>query len=114
MEEDIEKLRNILNERLDEDNGARVREQLSLCEAWSARVSYMYRNALSELFEARRKALMPKSRDYTELDRTTLLAAHTREYQQKADELRDLQEIIKRRISLGQTIMKSLTGEAEL
>lgn len=111
---DIEKLREILNERLNEDNGARVREQLSICEAWSARISWMYRLALSELYEARRKALMPKGKDYTELDRTTLLAAHTREYQQTADELKDLQEIIKRRISLGQTIMKSLTGEAEL
>lgn len=114
MEKDIEEVRKLLLERLDEDNGAHVREQLSKCEAWSGRVSYMYRLALSELFEARRKALMPKARDYTELDRTTLLQAHTREYQQRADELRDLQEIIKRRISLGQTIMKSLTGEAEL
>lgn len=111
---EIDELRKLLNERLNEDNGAAIREQLSKCEAWSARVSYMYRLALSELFEARRKALMPKGKDYTELDRTTLLAAHTREYQQTADELRDLQEIIKRRISLGQTIMKSLTGEAEL
>lgn len=114
MEEDIEKLRNILNERLDEDNGARVREQLSLCEAWSARVSYMYRNALSELYKARYNALMPKSSTMTEIDRKTRLDSDTREYQQSVDELKDLQEIIKRRISLGQTIMKSIVSEVEL
>lgn len=114
MDKDLEELRKILDERLAEDNGARVREQLSVCEAWSGRVSYMYREAMSELFRARRNALMPKSSTMTEIDRKTALDADTREYQQKADLLRDAQEIIKRRISLGQTIMKSLTGEAEL
>lgn len=114
MDKDIEKLREILKVPLDHFNGARVREQLSQCEAWAPSVSTLYRHALSELYKARFNALMPKSSSMTEIDRKTRLDSDTREYQQSVDELKDLQEIIKRRISLGQTIMKSIVSEVEL
>lgn len=114
MEKEIIEIKKILDEKLDESNGARLREQLTICEAWSARVSYEYRIALKTLYEARRKVLYPKTREYTELDRTTFLAADTASQQFNVDVLKDIQEIIKKRISVGQTMLKSLTSEAEL
>lgn len=114
MDKEIEKLQDILKTPLDHFNGARVREQMSQCEAWSAVISSLYRHALSELYKARHNALMPKSSTMTEIDRKTRLDADTREYQESVDVLHDLQDIIKRRISLGQTIMKSITSENEL
>lgn len=114
MDKDITKLQELLQVPLDHFNGARVREQLSECEAWSPVISSLYRHAASELYKARNNALIPKSSTMTEIDRKTRLEADTREYQQSVDILRDLQEIIKRRISLGQTIMKSITSENEL
>ena len=114
MDKEIKDLINIMSEPLDSDNGARVREQVVKCEAWGARVGYMYREALSELFRIRSNALMPKSSTMTEIDRKTRLDADTREYQQTADTLKDLQDAIKRRVSLAQTIIKSITSEVEL
>ena len=109
--EELTKLRELLSEPLNEEFGNVLAKQLADCEAWSARVSYAYRIALKELFRARRNALYPKSRDYTELDRTTALDSDTREVQFVVDELKDLQEIVKRRISLGQSILKSISEE---
>jgi hypothetical protein len=111
--EEIKKLRELLGEPLNEEVGNVLAKQLADCEAWSARVSYAYRLALKELFRIRRNCLLPKSREHTELDRTTHLDADTSEFQFNADELKDLQEIMMRRISLGQSILKSLTVEVE-
>ncbi len=111
--QEIEELRDLLSKPLSEEFGHVLAKQLADCEAWSARVSYAYRIALKELFRARRNALIPKDRTYTELDRTTALDADTSEFQFFADELKDLQEIMKRRISLGQSILKSLTVEVD-
>lgn len=110
---ELEPLQELLKQDLHHDNGNVLSEQLAKCEAWSARVSTMYREAQSELFEIRRKCLLPKSKELTELDRTTDLEAATRDFQLKADILRDLQEILKRRISLGQTMLRSIRGEQE-
>lgn len=114
MDKEIKEILEIMSEPLAYDNGARVREQATKAEAWGARVGYMYREALSELYRVRQNALMPKSSTMTEIDRKTRLEADTREYQTKADILKDFQDAIKRRVSLAQTVMKSLTGEAEL
>ena len=112
-DEEMAKLRKILDQPLNEEVGNVIAKQLSECEAWSARVSYAYRIALQDLYRARRNALLPKDRTYTELDRTTRLEADTSEFQFRADVLKDLQEILKRRISLGQSILKSLMVEVE-
>ena len=112
-DEEMAKLRKILDQPLNEEVGNVIAKQLVDCEAWGARVSYAYRIALKELYRARRNALLPKDRTYTELDRTTALDADTSEFQFNVDVLKDLQEILKRRISLGQSILKSLTVEVE-
>lgn len=112
-EKEIKDLQELLSSPLNEEFGNVLAKQLADCEAWSARVSYAYRIALKELFRVRRNALLPKDRTYTELDRTTALEADTSEFQFNADVLKDLQEIMKRRISLGQSILKSLTQEME-
>lgn len=114
MDKEIEQLIELMSEPLDYDNGHKVREQAVKCEAWGARVGYMHRIAQSELYRLRYNALLPKSSTMTEIDRKTRLDADTREQQAKVDTLKDLQEAIKRRISLAQTILKSITGEAEL
>lgn len=114
MDKEIKDLMDLMSEPLDHDNGARVREQVVKCEAWGARVGYMYREAMSELYRVRFNALLPKSSTMTEIDRKTRLEADTREYQTKADVLKDLQDAIKRRVSLAQTILKSITSEVEL
>lgn len=110
---EVDKLRDLLKQPLTEDNGAALSKQLSEAEAWAATVSYHYRLALKELYQMRRKFLLPKSREHSDLDRKTYLEADTAEWQYKADELRDLQEILQKRISLGQTFLRSLRGEAE-
>jgi len=111
--DEIKKLQELLKEDLDHDNGHVLMAQLAKCEAWSARFSFLYRTAQSELYEIRRKCLLPKSRELTELDRTTDLEASTRDFQLKTDIYKDIQEILKRRISLGQTMLRSLKTEQE-
>lgn len=103
----------ILNEPLYTDNGVQLAAQLVEIEAWGARVAFLLYTAKQELDRKKYQALLPKSKEYTDVDRVTRQESDVAEYQSKADYLAQVQELIKRRISLGQTILKAMRTEME-
>ena len=104
-------LRTLLAIPLSTTDGNELANQLVEVEAWQGLVSEAARSASQELSEARRRMLLPKSKDYTDMDRTVGLEGSVALEQYRADHLSDLQDIIKRRISLGQSLIKNLTTE---
>lgn len=111
--EELEELKSELAEPLDTENGNNLSKQLANAEAWSARVSSLYRAAEKTLAEAKPKSLIPKSKDITELDRNIFLESELATEVSQVNLLKDFAEIIKRRISLGQTLLKNMTQEIE-
>lgn len=103
----------ILGGRLNTDNGQVLSSQLVEIEAWAARVAYLLYSAKQELDVNKSKALMPKSKEYTDLDRVATQEAMVSAFQAKADYLAALQDTIKRRISLGQTLLKNMQVEMQ-
>jgi superfamily I DNA/RNA helicase len=101
----------LLSEPLDTDNFGNLMKQLARAEAWLGRVSFQYRNAERFLSQAKKTMLMPKSKDYTDMDRTVMLEADTRTQQAQTEILKDYQDALARRLSLGQSIMASQRQE---
>jgi hypothetical protein len=102
-----------LGQRLNVDNGSILASQLAEVEAWSAYVARLAVEAKKVLRERRNQYLLPKSSGTTELDRSIRMDAAVAEYEARATYLNDLQDIIQRRIILGQSILKSLRTELE-
>ncbi len=102
-------LEQILNEPLDTDNPHNLKNQLVKCEAWSAGLAYKHREAERELSNMRGKCFNPSLS--SEDKRKIQLEYDVREYKAKADLLKDYADILKRRISLGQTMLKSMMEE---
>lgn len=103
----------LLEQPLYTDNGVQLAAQLVEIEAWGSRVAFLLYSSKQELDRKKRLALLPKSKEYTDVDRITRQEADCAEYQAKTDYLAQIQELIKRRISLGQTILKAMRTEME-
>ncbi len=109
----MKELDELLQTPLDTDNPKVLAEQLATIEAWQAVVSSRYRKAQQDLSEIKAKCLYPPEKGMTVMDREIRLDADVAEYKNKADQLGDIADIIKRRISLGQTILKNVRTEIE-
>jgi hypothetical protein len=114
----MDELEKILSERLDPDNPAVLKGQLVTCEAWAANLALKHRAAERELSEQKRN-LMVFDKDeaghkMTEDLRKVRLDGLTAEYKEKASLYGDLADVLKRRISLGQTMLKSIQEEMKL
>lgn len=112
---DLEK---ILQEPLDPDNPGILKGQLVVCEAWAANLALQYRAAERKLAETR-KNLMVFDKDelghkMTEDLRKVRLEGLTAKEKEQANLLGDYADILKRRISLGQTMLKSIQQEMSL
>lgn len=110
MERPIDEVKALLGEPLNTDDGHALANQLSEIEAWGAYVSYEYRAAARDLAE-KRNQYYPQSG--TVDAKAVELAGRLAMEQEKVDGLKDISEIIVRRISLGQTLLKSMRVEAE-
>lgn len=109
---ELEEIRELLKKPLNTEVGNILASQLAECESWSAYISQQYRDAVRTLNEMEGKLFNPSlsSEDKRKID----LRSNVREFQHDADVLGDLQDILKRRISLGQTILRSVTKEVGL
>lgn len=106
---ELGELRKLLEVPLDKEFGDRLMGQLAECEAWSGFVSLKYREAAEELSAMKAKFFNPTLS--SEDKRKIALEGDVRAFQKAADELSDLQDIIKRRISLGQSFLSSMRAD---
>jgi hypothetical protein len=111
--EEIEKIRAILSEKLDAENGQVTRKQMAECEAWLSYISPIYRKKQRILAQKTLQALPPKEKGITELDRQVTLEALVAPLQQEVDELKDIIQHIQLRITTGQSFLKSMQAEIE-
>jgi hypothetical protein len=111
--EELTEVVELLGVPLDTDNGSVLVAQLADVEAWQGLVSNKYRAAQALLAQNKSKFLLPKSKDWTDMDRTIQLEASVGEFQADVDRLRDMQEQIQRRISLGQTMLRGIRAEID-
>lgn len=100
-------VRKLLEEQLAEDSPAELRKQVVIAEAWQSRVSFQWRNNQAVLAQLKRQMLLPKSKEYTDMDRTVNLEASVSTQQATSDILKDYSEQLGRRISLGQSLLSS-------
>jgi len=106
---EIQELRDILAVPLDKESGDVLMGQLAECEAWAGYVSLQHRQAAEELSEMKAKFFNPSlsSEDKRKID----LEGNVRSFQRASDELADLQDIIKRRVNLGQSFLSSMRAD---
>lgn len=96
---------------LDHNHPALLRSQLAEAEALVARISTLKRKASQTLSEALQGALPAKDKSLTELDRKVQLEASTASERYVADILSDYEKKLYNRISLGQSMLSSMTEE---
>lgn len=114
MSDELEKL---LKEPLDTENPMVLHAQLSAAEAWQYIVSSRYRGAEAELARFKRQNMVferdESGNKMTEDTRKIRLAGLSADLQETASTLGDVADILKRRISLGQTLAKSMQTEQQ-
>jgi len=86
---------------------------LSQAEALGSRISYLLAKAEKHLDKAEAVHLIPKSKDYTDLDRETHLKAAVAQEGLIRDLLQSCVDSIKTKISLGQSILAVIRAEIE-
>lgn len=107
----IKEVEKLLQEEIDTDNPTHARAQAAQCEVWQGNVSYQLNNARKILADLRRQYLLPKGKDYTDVDRTINLEAAVSGQQCIVNLLKDQQDAVKNRISFVQTLLKSVEQE---
>jgi len=107
----MEPVAKLLETKLDTNNGHRLAEQLVEIEAWGYRISQAHRDAEHKLSEMKGKLYDPSlsSEDKRRMD----LEYKVRNEARDAAKLLDAQDLVKRRISLGQTLLKNLKTELD-
>lgn len=103
----------ILAANLETENGHQLAAQLSEAESWGAYVSKLTYDAKAELAKMREKYRMPKTQGTTDFDRGIMLDAATADWDAKYEYLAQIQEAIKRRITLGQSLLRVMRAEIE-
>lgn len=101
---EVEKL---LEEPLDTENTTALVKQIAQAEGWLSRVSFQYRNSEAMLKQMKKQYLLPKSKELTDMDRTINLEYSTRILGCQVDLLKDQAEILRNRISLGQSLLST-------
>lgn len=100
-----------LSVQLNPDDLQQVKLQAAIAEAWQSRVAYEHRTQKRLLAMLKRQMLLPKSKDYTDMDRTIQLEAAVADQQALVDILSDYANHLATRITLAQSLIKSLGGE---
>lgn len=100
----------MLDTPLDTDNGNTLRTQLAQRAGWQYRVSLAHRQAEHALSTKKGKVFNPSlsSEDKRKQD----LEYQVRDEQKTVNELYDLSRILSDQLSLGQSLLRSLEGEA--
>lgn len=100
-----------LTEQLDPSSPSRLREQLAEAEALVARIATLKRKASQTLSEALERNLPAKTKEMTELDRKTRTEALSASEAYIEGILSDYEKKLYNRISLGQSMLSSMTEE---
>lgn len=113
----IDEVDKLLTIPLNTDDGNVLMNQLAEAEAWSSTMSAQYRKAEQALKEFRQKIVLHdrdeggnKLTEYTRKLRVDGMAA---EYEATMNRYGDMCDIIQRRISLGQTLIKNMGTEVK-
>jgi hypothetical protein len=109
---EIEQVYEFLGTRLS-DNPVELNNQLAEVEAWHARMTSLLADANSFLDLAERAALEPRSKEYTDLDRSVRHAAAVVNERRLRDKLEGLCSAIETRLTLGMSMMKRMSGEKQ-
>ena len=107
---EIKKVQTLLETKLS-DNPTLHDDQIRECEAHLGRMSSILAWADSYLDLAERRELVARDPDYTDVDRQIHLAAAVSRERRFRDVVRGLHESLDKRISLGQSRMKSFNAE---
>lgn len=103
-----QKLSPLLQEELSHDDADALRRQLSSLEAIRYELAYTRCEWLEKLLRERERARMPKEKDYSEMDRKTMLQSSTSVIESDYQFLQSLELIVKERIELGITFLQGI------
>lgn len=104
-------VKKLLTEQLEVDNPHQCKKQAAVAEAWQSRVSYEFRIQKRVLVTLKRQYLLPKSKEWTDMDRTIQLDAAVADQQALVDILGDYANHLATRITLAQSVLKSTSME---
>lgn len=111
----IEEVDALLTIPLNTEDGNVLMNQLAEAEAWSSTMSAQYRKAEQALKEFRKKVILhdkdEQGNKLTEYTRKLRVDGMAAEFEATANRYGDLCDIIQRRISLGQTLIKNMGTE---
>lgn len=110
---DLYEIETLLVAPLDPENGHNLAHQLVEVEAWLSRVSKLCYEAGATLNKMRDKYRVPKTPGLTDLDRTVMLDAAVADYEATYKHLEAMQDTIRRRCTLGQSLLRNLRTEIE-
>lgn len=110
---EITKVQRLLSVPLS-DNPAVMNEQVREIEAWYGRMTSLLAFADGYLDAAEQTNLQPKSKDVTDIDRSTALAAAVARERRFRDIASGLCEAIRQRVILAQALMKANSAEGRM
>lgn len=96
-----EKISPILQEPLDYDDLDKLKEQLANLQSIRYELSYNKSKWYERLLNERERVRMPKDKEYTELDRKTMLQSGTSMIEADYEFMVSLEKIVEDSISLG-------------
>ena len=102
------KVGDAMREPLDYENSSNLMAQLSTAQSIRFELSNARCKWYRKLVEARERVRMPKDKEYTDLDRKTMLEASTARIEEDYRFLLALEDIISNYIGLGQTFLQNI------
>lgn len=104
----LQKLNPLLQDELAVDNLDKLKEQLAKLDAMRYELSYTRCEWFRKLMRERERLRVPKDAQFTELDRKTMLDAHTSVVASDYEFLVSLEQIVKDKLELGITLLQTL------
>lgn len=95
------------------DNPTSLKKQVREAEAFTARLVYMLALVKRQIRLDKNQYILPKSREWTDLDRTTKVEAVLSDLMTVRDFFEELVEITRDRVSLGQSLLRDSRSERE-
>jgi hypothetical protein len=102
-----QKLSPLLQESLDYTNSEHLKKQLAELEVLGYEVSAKRTEWFQKLLESRERVRIPKDKEFTELDRKTMLQASTAVIEHDHEFLISLEKIIESRLELGSLFLRT-------
>ena len=107
---EIEHVQLLLAKPLSDEPEVLVR-QLTEVEAWGERINSIYADSLSFYYLAKRKALVARNDDYTDMDRDAIQRAEIVNQRRVRDTLEGIVDAIRTRTILGMILRKAHVAE---